>query len=180
MINSVNVIENFLSIDECNSILSRCKEDLNLSEGKVYNGNQKDRKSLVGWIDDLGDINERLKNVLKNSYNIGGMEASGLGSFQFTQYNVGDFFKWHSDRTDVFKERFVSTVIQLNDDYVGGLLEFKNSKGEMIPIEHKIGSLYVFDSALRHRVTSVESGTRYSLVNWVSLIKSDLKKQNIL
>jgi len=74
----------------------------------------------------------------------------------------------------------VSTVIQLNDNYLGGILEIKNSKGNLIPITHKIGNLYMFNSNLRHRVTPVEEGIRYSLVNWISIIKTDPSKQNLI
>jgi len=74
----------------------------------------------------------------------------------------------------------VSTVIQLNNNYEGGLLEIKDVKGNLIPINQKLGNLYIFDSGLKHRVTPVNMNIRYSLVNWVSLVKIDTKKQNII
>jgi predicted 2-oxoglutarate/Fe(II)-dependent dioxygenase YbiX len=77
-------------------------------------------------------------------------------------------------------DRFTSTVIQLNDDYTGGVLEIKNPKGELVPINNKVGTLYIFDSNLRHRVTPVEDGVRYSLVNWVSIIKTNSSQQNLI
>ena len=39
---------------------------------------------------------------------------------------------------------------------------------------------FIFNSRLHHRVTQVDNGTRYSLVNWVSLIRADSKKQNLI
>ena len=108
------------------------------------------------------------------------MEVTGLGRFQFTEYNVGDHYEWHTDRSQTYIDRFVSTVIQLNDGYSGGILEIKDSKNNLISIEQKKGNLYIFDSGLKHRVTNVDAGERYSLVNWVSLIKTNSKKQNIL
>ena len=77
-------------------------------------------------------------------------------------------------------DRFTSTVILLNDDYKGGVLEIKNPKGELVSIENKVGTLYIFDSNLRHRVTPVEDGVRYSLVNWVSIIKTNSSQQNLI
>jgi predicted 2-oxoglutarate/Fe(II)-dependent dioxygenase YbiX len=179
--NEIKVIENFLSRDECLSILNICKETINLSNAKVIGGNPKERKSSVGWINDLGYVNERLKNVLRDSYFFNGMEVTGLGPFQFTEYKVGEFYGWHTDRdSTTFSDRFTSTVIQLNDDYDGGILEIKNTKNELVSIENRIGTLYVFDSNLRHRVTPVESGVRYSLVNWISIIKTDSSQQNLI
>jgi len=182
MINDeINIVEDFLSLDECRSILNKCKEELVLSTAGVVNGNYKERKSSVAWIHDLGEINERLKSALRSHFNFGGMEVTGLGPFQFTEYKEGEYYGWHTDRDSVIcSDRFVSTVIQLNDNYLGGILETKNSKGNLIPITHKIGNLYMFNSNLRHRVTPVEEGIRYSLVNWISIIKTDPSKQNLI
>lgn len=181
MNNLIKVVENFLTDDECDNILSKYKNELTLSIGEVYNGRSKNRKSLIGWINDLGDVNDRLINLLKSFYNINGMEVTGLGPFQFTEYKEGDYFDWHTDRnSEMYKDRFTSTVIQLNNNYEGGLLEIKDKTGTLIPLEQKKGNLYVFDSGLQHRVTPVNFGERYSLVNWVSLNKTNTKKQNII
>lgn len=179
--NEIKVIENFLTDEECSSILNICKKTINLFEAGVIGGDPKERKSSVGWVNDLGYLNERLKNVLKDSYYFNGMEVTGLGPFQFTEYKVGEFYGWHTDRDlTTFMDRFTSTVIQLNDNYTGGVLEIKNSKGELVPIDNKVGSLYIFNSNLRHRVTPVDNGTRYSLVNWVSIVKTNSSQQNLI
>jgi Rps23 Pro-64 3,4-dihydroxylase Tpa1-like proline 4-hydroxylase len=180
MDNQIKIFENFLSIDECDYIVSKYKKELELSNAEVVTGISKSRKSKVGWIDNLNDINIRLSDVLKSSYNINGMEVTGLGRFQFTEYKVGDYYEWHTDRSKKYIDRFVSTVIQLNDEYSGGILEIKDSNDNLISIEQKKGNLYIFDSELKHRVTTVDDGERYSLVNWVSLIKTDSTNQNIL
>jgi PKHD-type hydroxylase len=183
MNNEIYIIEDFLSKEECVFILNKCKEELTLSKAGVGNGNEHERKSSVGWIYELGELNEKLKNVLRTKYDFDGLEITGLGPFQFTEYKIGEYFAWHTDRdssTYVYRSRFVSTVIQLNDDYTGGVLEIKDSKGNLIPINHKMGNLYIFNSNLRHRVTPVENGIRYSLVNWISTVRTDPSKQNII
>jgi len=187
MIDNINIFENFLSTEECDSILNKCKEELTLSDAKVYGDdvnnptNKTNRKSSIGWISDLGFLNERLINKLKETFHINGMEVTGLSGFQFTEYKESEYFDWHVDSTDkVFTDRFVSIVIQLNNKYTGGILEIKNLKGELVPIENKIGTLYIFNSRLVHRVTPIETGIRYSLVNWVSLIRTHSVKQNLL
>jgi len=78
-----------------------------------------------------------------------------------------------------YKERFASIVILLNDDYVDGFLEIKHDN-EIIKFEKSIGSLFVFYSSMLHRVSPVSEGTRYSLVNWVSLEKIDGFKQTLI
>jgi len=187
MVNNINIFENFISQEECNFILNKCKSELTLETAKVYNNkNGKNnentrRKSSIAWISDLGFVNERLTARLRESFNINGMEVTGLGDYQFTEYKENEYFDWHVDSTDLlYRDRFASIVIQLNDNYNGGVLEIKNINGEFVPIENKIGTLYIFNSRLLHRVTPVIEGIRYSLVNWVSLIKNDLKKQNLI
>ena len=185
--NIIKTFENFLSAEECDFILNKCKTELTLTSAEVYVdnfGNRYDktsRKSSIGWVSDLGFLNKRLTSKLRETFDINGMEVTGLGPFQFTQYKEGDEYNWHTDGDNViFRDRFASIVVQLNDGYNGGVLEIKNIKGELVPIENKIGTLYIFDSRLLHRVTPVETGVRYSLVNWISLVKTDLKKQNII
>ena len=185
MIGNIDIFENFLSPDECDFILNKCKGELTLENAKTYGGNINNknthRKSSIGWISDLGFLNERLTNKLRETFNINGMEVTGLSLYQFTEYKKGEYFNWHTDSTDLlFSDRFASIVIQLNDNYNGGLLEIKNTKGELVPIENKIGTLYIFNSRLFHRVTPVDEGIRYSLVNWVSLVKTEPQKQNLI
>ena len=183
----INVTESFLSPEECGLILNKCKSELVLSAAMVYgdisnNTHAKtNRKSSVAWVSDLGFLNERLTKKLKDSFNINGMEVTGMGEYQFTEYKEGEYFDWHTDSTDtVYRDRFTSIVIQLNNEYTNGILEIKNLKGELVLIENKIGTLYIFNSRLLHRVTPVTTGTRYSLVNWVSLVKTDSAKQNLI
>ena len=185
--NIIKTFENFLSAEECDFILNKCKTELTLTSAEVYVdnfGNRYDkatRKSSIGWVSDLGFLNERLTNKLRETFDINGMEVTGLGPFQFTQYKEGGEYNWHTDGDKTLhRDRFASIVIQLNGDYDGGILQIKNIKRELVSIENKIGTLYIFDSRLLHRVTPVETGVRYSLVNWVSLVKINSKKQNII
>jgi PKHD-type hydroxylase len=187
MIDNIDIFENFLSPEECDIILNKCKSELTLESAKVYNNKNREnienirRKSSIAWISDLGFLNERLINKLRESFNINGMEVTGLGDYQFTEYKEGEYFDWHVDSTDLlYRDRFASIVIQLNDNYIGGILEIKNSKEEIVPINNKIGTLYIFNSRLLHRVVPIVEGVRYSLVNWIRLIKTDSKKQNLI
>jgi PKHD-type hydroxylase len=187
MVDNIHIFENFLTVEECDFILNKCKKELTLSDAEVYDGDskitsiKKTRKSSTGWITDLGFLNKRLTKKLRETFNINGMEVTGLGLFQFTEYKEGEYFDWHTDSTAIiYKDRFTSIVIQLNDTYEGGVLEIKNNNGVLVPIKNKIGTLYIFNSRLLHRVTPVLSGVRYSLVNWISLVRTNSTKQNLI
>ena len=94
---------------------------------------------------------------------------------QFGEYKGEDegFYDWHKDVyfvTDKLLDRKLSIVIQLSDksEYSGGKLEFEID-GEIISFDafENKGSVIVFPSFIRHRVTPVTKGVRHSLVAWI-------------
>lgn len=168
--NRLTVINNFLSKETCKLLLKKYKTQLELTPGTVDNGTKTDiRRSSVGFIQNIEELDTKLKEVLKEKITIKGGQVTGLGPYQFTEYKQGDFFDWHTDSNDTdYRHRFCSIVIQLNDCYTGGNLQINNEDNKPIPIQEGVGNLYIFHSDLLHRVTKVEKGVRYSLVNWVS------------
>ena len=179
---SIITIKEFLTKDECTELLTTCKNDLELTRGVVVGDGDLDkiRKSNVAFINDLGFLNERLRKTLVEYIKINGYNVSKLGPFQFTEYEVDGFYKWHSDSSKTeYKNRFYSCVIQINDEYVGGELEIKENKKEIV-LERGLGNLFMFPSHLLHRVKPIISGTRYSLVNWVELEKKLEHKKELI
>jgi predicted 2-oxoglutarate/Fe(II)-dependent dioxygenase YbiX len=182
---NVIVIKQFLSIDECSTILNDSLKNLELVDAQIYGGSKLEvipevRKSKISFISDMGFVNERLAGVLKERIKINGFDGTKLDDFQFTEYEATGHFDWHVDSTnDVYPDRYYSAIILLNDEYSGGELEIIESNQKTI-IEKNIGNLILFPSTYRHRVLPILTGKRYSLVNWVSLVKTDSKKQNLL
>ena len=66
--------------------------------------------------------------------------------------------------------RKLSFSLQLSneDDYEGGELQFLSDENISYYAPKKRGTLVIFDSRSRHRVTKVRSGVRRSLVGWVN------------
>jgi len=79
------------------------------------------------------------------------------------------FYDWHEDvlhQSTNKQLRKLSMVILLNDitEYTGGTLELDHQDQ---PVNFKeAGDAIFFPSYLRHRVTPVQTGIRYSLVCW--------------
>jgi len=87
--------------------------------------------------------------------------------FQFTRYEVGDYYGPHFDiGPGRLTERKLSLTIQLSapDEYTGGELVihpgFVASRDQ--------GSMTVFPSFMCHDVRPVKTGVRYSLVSWLA------------
>lgn len=94
--------------------------------------------------------------------------------FQFTVYksNSSSMYKKHLDCGSNFvpgMERKLSMVLQLSDpeEYTGGDLVLHMRQTPTI-IEKKKGRIVFFPSHVLHEVTPVTSGTRMSLVGWIS------------
>ena len=96
---------------------------------------------------------------------------------QLLSYGVGGHYDEHNDCEDFVDNRLkrivdrdISVIFYLNDDYVGGEIEFtqlgllyKPRKGSMLAFP----SYYEFS----HRVHPVTSGTRVCLVTWLGTEK---------
>jgi PKHD-type hydroxylase len=175
------MIKNFLSKEECEFVLNKCLTELNLTQAEIFSGiDLTYRKSSVALIDNIEIIDDRLKDILKNNIKIKGYDVTGLGPYQFTKYDVGDYYNWHTDSDgDKHKHRYCSIVIQLNDYYKGGELIYKKDSTE-IKFEEGIGNLFIFNSSLEHKVNPITFGTRYSLVSWVKLKEIEGYKKTLL
>jgi len=87
--------------------------------------------------------------------------------FQFTRYEVGEYYGPHFDiGPGKLTERKLSLTVQLSapEEYTGGELtiypEFVAPKTQ--------GTMTVFPSFMCHNVAPVTSGVRYSLVSWLA------------
>lgn len=89
------------------------------------------------------------------------------------RYSVGGHYIFHHD-IDWKKpttQRKLSVVVQLTDpeEYEGGELEFEevNHDEKTKQLIRQKGTVIVFPSYMRHRVTPVTKGERKSLVTWI-------------
>lgn len=182
---NIIVVKEFLSKLECLSVLEDSLKNLKLEEAKVYGESDlqiihKARKSNISFITDMGFINNRLKEVLKENIKVNGFDATNLYDFQFTEYDKGGHFDWHVDSTkEIYPDRYYSCIILLNEDYEGGELEIKE-KYETLTIKKNTGDLILFPSIYLHRVSPVLEGKRYTLVNWVMIDTTKPKSKSLI
>lgn len=96
-------------------------------------------------------------------------ELLGMETVQYAEYGIGQKYDWHHDTKFITTDpvhRKLTVVCLLNDpsEYVGGSFEFEGHSEQ--PALGK-GSVLVFPSLLRHRVTPVTKGLRKSATLWV-------------
>lgn len=86
--------------------------------------------------------------------------------YHVVRYTTGCFYKQHTDMGNKYN-RVLSIVILLNDDFSGGELAFFNAK-YVIPLKKNDMVIFPSNFMYPHQVMPVTSGTRYTLVTWVS------------
>jgi hypothetical protein len=117
-------------------------------------GYKKYYKLEIGTIDEFSFvkhlINSDLKKINKNHF------VSPFISFLI--YDVGRFFKPHTDASSYNDGTVLSGGYLLNNNYEGGDFIIENKK-----LNVKLGELFVFGRNDFHEVTEIKSGVRYSL-----------------
>jgi hypothetical protein len=91
------------------------------------------------------------------------------------KYNASGHLPAHQDQG--ISSRVLSVILYLNDDYVGGDIEFKHSK---IRFKPEAGSVLFFPSNFLyvHEVHPVYKGPRYALPNWFHNIPFENKRES--
>lgn len=119
-------------------------------------------------------VNQLFHEANKNAF---GFDLDRFHEVQFTEYHAEDrgAYGWHHDTqwaSPKLIRRKLSMVVQLSEhsDYSGGNFEMHPGDCDEVVDPGTIrsrGTVLVFPSFLRHRVTPVEAGVRYSLVTWM-------------
>ena len=144
------------------------------------------RDSYITWLNEEW-IYKEIRPYVHRANKLAGWNFDIVDSepCQFTIYNEGQYYGWHTDSSGWYYEkekqngliRKLSVTVSLSDpeDYEGGLLEFDtriqdepNGKSNVVPCKQILpkGSICVFPSFTHHRVSPVTKGKRLSLVQW--------------
>jgi len=172
-------VGNFLSEEQCKTIISSCETTLRLQAGETEDGQVHEhlRSSDISWLTPDSDhrwLFDKIRDCMNavNSdwfrYNLVGFEG-----VQFTKYSYragrSDFYSSHVDTTSSNGTvRKLSFTIQLSDpeSYSGGEVILYKSLIDSVAIGKAVGSISFFPSYTIHEVAPVTRGVRYSLVGW--------------
>ncbi|KTC65269.1 2OG-Fe(II) oxygenase [Legionella adelaidensis] len=133
------------------------------------------RSDSIFWLEENSGIDEiqnyfakieELKKLLNKNFYL------GLSDFEahFAIYQPGSFYKKHVDQFANKKDRVISCVYYLNEDWhadFGGNLQLYNANDEVIEVISPQGNRFVcFESHLPHEVTTANH-VRYSIATWL-------------
>ncbi len=143
-----------------------------VGKGLNKNRNTEIRTDRIHWIDKfdteptklIHEILDGLMQISKREFFL------PLKRFEchFSKYDVGGFYKKHTDRHEVMPSRILSCVIYLSDmsQVTGGELILYPEKNDPVVIQPLPGKIVVFKSELEHEVKAC-SATRRSLTAWL-------------
>ena len=147
--------------------------------GQTFGGSDGEpspiRSSTIRWIDYLDPrakwlVDELGRMAIEANNKLFQLDLYGFTEkLQFTEYEgQGAHYDWHPDIGPNMTKRKISMVVQLSDekDYEGG--ELLINTGQLLVPSKKQGSVILFPSFLMHKVEPLRSGSRYSLVSWIS------------
>lgn len=166
--------EDAFTPEECQRIITIGNKK-GLVAGNTFARNNNYRHSDISWLfpnDDLQWAFKKIEQIVIDlnqryfQFELFGM-TEGL---QFTKYSAPTgTFKKHIDSKQGINVRKLSLSVQLSDpdDYTGGDLNLWCSDTPATAKKDQ-GCLIAFPSYMLHEVTPVITGTRYSLVSWVT------------
>jgi len=152
---------------------ANCKEGaIGVNDGQCKVDKATRETDLV-WVDDMSTVGCVLQTYALTANASAGWNfvLNGIEQVQIGRYNKKGHYDWHRDLgspDSSGRQRKLSVVLMLSDtsDYEGGVLEIE---GLDTPLDKlKQGDVIVFPAYVRHRVTEVTEGTRYSAVGWCS------------
>jgi predicted 2-oxoglutarate/Fe(II)-dependent dioxygenase YbiX len=85
--------------------------------------------------------------------------------YMLLRYNEGDFYKEHVDN-GASKDRILTIIIALNDNYEGGEISFFQGRHKIRLKKHQaiaFPSSFVYP----HQIHEITKGTRFSIVTWM-------------
>lgn len=164
--------------EDCERIVARGEAQA-LAPGPLHNNATGERfydphyrLTLVGWLRDRDWIYDLAHSYAQRANAEWGFDLNDADELQYALYRRNDFFEWHKDLLRVRNGpiRKVSVVIQLSpvEAYRGGRLEFLDDDFGRFTAEtfSQQGSVAVFTSQLKHRVTPIKEGERRTLTAW--------------
>lgn len=166
-----------IQADACEEIIQRYRKQVAI-QATTFNqhgnlGANSLRKSNVRWVED-SKIREMLwwfaREANRSAF---GLDVTDVGAVQFTEYTeqYEGKYGWHHDidwNNNAAFDRKISVVLQLTDgeQYEGCEFTFDEVENPERNALRKKGTVLCFPSYLRHSVSQITKGERFSLVAW--------------
>lgn len=137
-----------------------CKSIINLNKNNSQNWEHKNRlynSLLIEYRSDTHWIFDRLKLFFEDVTKI---QMTNLNKdIHYHIFKKDNYFGLHSDN---LANRMYSVGVLLNDNFEGG--DFILYNKDVLTLNKTIGNAYIFDVSIKHEITKIMSGERYSII----------------
>lgn len=157
----------------CDKIIEEgASKNLNIATVKNKDTPDFKRNTEVSWF----DYSHYISGLMFHYGNIGNRLCynfdidSPSKATQFGKYTKDSFYTSHVDTDfwgDGMRKLSVVCVLSKRKDYTGGDFYLERIEKKYVDFEEQ-GTIIVFPSSTIHGVEKVKSGTRYSLVSWLT------------
>jgi len=161
----INIVKNFLSKEECESLFNHYNKKIwDAEDPFVKTGFGLSQDEALSFYEEdnlLSDIVRRIGYHLSSHYN----EEMELKTLFHSVMTPGAVNPLHWDNYIENGQDDISTLFYLNEDYVGGELHFPNQNQTIKP---EIGTFIFFkgEESLMHEVKEVIQGNRNAFVGF--------------
>lgn len=138
-------IENFISKDDCQSLITFFKKSKDFTKFK--------NRYFINLF--LHDENKLINTVINKYKKL--LPLDNLDHLQLIFWPIGEYHDWHDD-TEFYD---TTTITYLNEDYKGGITHVEDYK-----IKPNVGKICIFESYKKHKVTKLEDGERFVILAW--------------
>ena len=116
---------------------------------------------------ELLDFKDKLKKYIEENFDIK-YNTQSIWINKITDEDV-NMDSYHTDTSDM------TIVTYFNTDFEGGDFEYYDDENNKIIIKPEINLSLLMNNKVKHRVSKVTSGVRYSLVSFFGVVKKNKK-----
>ena len=177
------IIEDALDEELSQKLLQKAQKQQNYKEAGISSGNalhldKKRRRDKIVWLDESDEsVSEFLAFISGLREYLNRSLFLGLTYYEahFAHYKKGDFYEKHLDAFKSSKNRVVTTVYYLNEEWNqrdGGELLIYNKEEKLIKkVLPKQNTLVVFMSEEFPHAVDIAKKDRYSIAGWYRIDK---------
>ena len=148
-------IKNFLSKEVCD----HCINFFNTYESLASLFQKRKKIDILDTLNldpKINQLVDKYKEIYPGHY---------IKNFEILKWPVGEYHDWHKD-TPYYNK---TTITFLNEKYEGGRTTVDN-----YTVEPETGKIILFDSNIRHKVSSLLNGDRYVMLVWYNIKKNKM------
>lgn len=176
----IQSIDDFVPKNLCNSLIR--KFDKNLNESKVTDGLVKTvSDSRSASMKFIANNENTIKPIVSNLCSYHKWDLDDIENVQFARYQKGEEYKPHYDAFDKKylekidkKQRIITSIIYLNDNFSGGQTSFpkldiqvKPKQGMMLSFENCLKDTNFLNPFMLHSSEPIEDGQKFILTFWL-------------